>query len=290
LVATISNIAHYTHFSMHSCEFFGLDYYWYTFTMPEEPKKLQIGQQTQNYSSVYVGSCDSLIYLGGGYRDTFTIREVYPGEQVFIRFEPHQDDPSDWSLSLIDLEPGDNCSSSAEALVGINHIPLSAYHYYRYTYIMPQNGYVQITHETNAEVYAYLDNCRNTQGERWHDNNKVLTTDYLQSGEELYITWLFWNNSDFDWELNLIDSRNDIDENPVNLSFELFPNPVSGVLNLQAGTTPLHQIALYTPEGRLLQHFDPKSRELNLQHIEAGLYLLQVNSQTGSATYKILKE
>lgn len=70
----------------------------------------------------------------------------------------------------------------------------------------------------------------------------------------------------------------------------VFPNPTVGLLTVQA-PAPLQSVSLYTPEGRLLRVWKDKGAtlQLNLADLPQGLYLLRVETSSGTTYHPVHK-
>ena len=68
------------------------------------------------------------------------------------------------------------------------------------------------------------------------------------------------------------------------------PNPVDDFLNI----SKTHELVIYTMylmnvDGHILKELEPSSNQIVLNDLNAGIYLLQINSNLGVATYKVSK-
>jgi hypothetical protein len=70
----------------------------------------------------------------------------------------------------------------------------------------------------------------------------------------------------------------------------VFPNPTVGLLTVQA-PAPLQSVSLHTPEGRLLRVWKDKGAtlQLNLADLPQGLYLLRVETSSGTTYHPVHK-
>lgn len=120
--------------------------------------------------------------------------------------------------------------------------------------------------------------------------------DYL--GENIRIRFLFrsdnMNVSDgfyFD-DLTLygIDGTLDVNENEP-FSFTIYPNPVKNIQNIKTQLQN-YSIELFNLQGqpiKSLKHFNG-TQSINFEGIVSGIYILKLNSETTSQTFKIIKE
>jgi hypothetical protein len=73
--------------------------------------------------------------------------------------------------------------------------------------------------------------------------------------------------------------------------FMLYPNPTTGVLNIEAKST-MNQIELFDTNGRtiLKNTLDSQTSSLNMENLATGMYLIKVTTNDGSSTQKIVKQ
>lgn len=78
---------------------------------------------------------------------------------------------------------------------------------------------------------------------------------------------------------------------PTAPTLRVFPNPTAQRLRIEGLSAPT-ELRLLTPGGQLLRRVRhaPDGTELDLSALPAGLYLLQVNRETGPVTYRVVKE
>jgi hypothetical protein len=71
---------------------------------------------------------------------------------------------------------------------------------------------------------------------------------------------------------------------------QVYPNPFSKQIKI---TLPVHwrsnQIDLFSIEGKLLMHLNPKSNEFDLSNLTNGIYLLLIKTSEGTVQEKLVK-
>ncbi len=72
-------------------------------------------------------------------------------------------------------------------------------------------------------------------------------------------------------------------------SFKLVPNPAKDVVHIQTDE-PLTSVRLYEPTGKWVKDADPHSGMLSIVGLNAGVYLLMVETETGTSIQKLVKE
>jgi hypothetical protein len=77
-----------------------------------------------------------------------------------------------------------------------------------------------------------------------------------------------------------------------NLSFKLYPNPSNGIFIIESSTNAETNVEVFDIAGRLVfqNSYNNKQTELDLTSYSNGLYLVKLNSERQSATFKISKQ
>lgn len=80
-------------------------------------------------------------------------------------------------------------------------LPSNTENFYWYHYTMPSDGKLQITSSSNSYVSVYSNTCDDLfyEGEKYE--NIAITT--FSSGDEVFIKWNVFGNSDFEWDLSV---------------------------------------------------------------------------------------
>ena len=77
-------------------------------------------------------------------------------------------------------------------------------------------------------------------------------------------------------------------------TFRVYPNPVTSVLTIELGKefTANSVIKLYDISGKLISTKKVKeaTQTLNMQHLQAGVYLVKVSNGTKNVVKRIVKE
>jgi hypothetical protein len=80
-----------------------------------------------------------------------------------------------------------------------------------------------------------------------------------------------------------------IDEQQLVLQIQLYPNPAQNTLHLQTNnSSEIQSIALYSLMGKYIQSFE--SNNMNIEHLQAGNYILRVQFKDGIANKLFTKE
>lgn len=126
--------------------------------------------------------------------------------------------------------------------------------------------------------------------------DSILVLDHTYSGQEFYIDLPFFAyTAQFDPELNLLSDDNVVTkitdtQTPVNnkVAFEFYPNPVQDELRIEGNIEDILSIQV----NDLLGHsklFTKKGKEvLNVERLTPGIYLINIETQTGSQVEKLI--
>ncbi len=70
---------------------------------------------------------------------------------------------------------------------------------------------------------------------------------------------------------------------------KIYPNPTTGLLNIESEKLPIKSIVLFDIYGRKVFH-SPFSTFLNISHLPAGIYIVKIATEKGEITRKIVKQ
>ena len=273
-----------------------------TLPLCNPPSNLSVTNITENSASVSwtengEASSWEVIYGESGF-DPAT-----EGESVFVANNPE--------LNLTNLSPNTAYDFYVEALCSEGQTELSESENFT-TLELPCNppSNLSVTNITeNSASVSWMENGNATSweviyGESGFDpvtegenilveNNPELNLTDLSpdTAYEFYVKALCLDN-----ETELSISQNFITEglsvNESNFSsFNYYPNPTSSVINLEAGHR-ISQIEIYSVTGKRLMFFQPHSlsKEINLESMAAGIYLMKITIENQIKTFKIIKE
>lgn len=89
---------------------------------------------------------------------------------------------------------------------------------------------------------------------------------------------------------NVIVNTTGISEPEVETLLKIYPNPVSNFLNINNNTgESILKASIYDLQGKLIQQLDPNSSILDIQNLNAGLYLIQIQTIKNTIVHKIQK-
>jgi len=241
-----------------------LSNHWYTFTMPYEAQL-----QCNAYESIFLfgmtGSCDSLSYNTYGYSSMQT--ESYTaGENVLIQVQQMYPGTVAWYLNVqrtqsISFPAIPRQDIDADSLVlnasASSGLPVS----YRII-----DGPVTL----NSNM-VHFNGIGNVTIEAYQNGNDTLAaaTPVRQSFQIANINSL---------EQELLPE------------LTLYPNPVSESFYLNTGSIHAEQLALYTPDGRLVQRLNPAENHFDVSGLKPGMYVLQVQVNQSRFSYRLLKQ
>jgi hypothetical protein len=75
-----------------------------------------------------------------------------------------------------------------------------------------------------------------------------------------------------------------------NSKISIYPNPTKDVLNITGDVSILKSIEVYSILGKRLIEVKENFNEINISNLQSGMYLLRVNTDEASVTYRIVKE
>lgn len=75
-------------------------------------------------------------------------------------------------------------------------------------------------------------------------------------------------------------------------NFSVYPNPVSDFVNVQSGTNAIEKVSVTDLNGRTVKTISTSGTEarINISDLASGVYMLNINSDNGSVTKKIVKK
>lgn len=76
--------------------------------------------------------------------------------------------------------------------------------------------------------------------------------------------------------------------NKLTLELTVSPNPTTGII--QFSSQDIHQVEIFTLEGKKLEQLTPVEGKINLSAFQSGFYLLKITSNRGTQVIKVLKE
>ena len=73
-------------------------------------------------------------------------------------------------------------------------------------------------------------------------------------------------------------------------SLQLYPNPTKGKLQLKTSNqVEIEQVILYTIQGRAVRQLQLNNNEVDLHNYADGVYLLQIKTNRGMITKRVVK-
>ena len=71
---------------------------------------------------------------------------------------------------------------------------------------------------------------------------------------------------------------------------KIYPNPVEDVLHISVQNNTIEQLTVIDGNGRVILEKIDNVELINLSHLPSGLYLLQIKTEKGSISKKIIKK
>jgi hypothetical protein len=221
------------------------NYYWYSFIMPEDNKRLIVRRVSD--PPVYLHTvgvtrdCDSFQDLGIG-DDEVVITGLAAGEEVFIfwgELIAGEREGFDWELIISDLEQGDSCEEPIPVSNMVYH-STGAATWYQYTPSFSANVLISSVGindnyvNTYVEVYDACNGNLIASNDNPDDFSHYLSEVSLQNigaGQSLWIKWgtALPFQTPFDWKLT-VENLDNHAPSFEDIVFELDSNPVNGLL------------------------------------------------------------
>ncbi|MCW5518334.1 T9SS type A sorting domain-containing protein [Aureitalea sp. L0-47] len=117
----------------------------------------------------------------------------------------------------------------------------------------------------------------------------------LQSNNGVYATWAdTGDGSPLDAPFQLYGTEVlGVDDQAINNAVSVFPNPAVNEINISSNGLNLQNAEIYNIQGRLMQTVDLSSmgtqETVNIASYSAGVYLVKINGDNGSATKRFVK-
>ncbi|MGC4039215.1 MAG: T9SS type A sorting domain-containing protein [Flavobacterium sp.] len=126
----------------------------------------------------------------------------------------------------------------------------------------------------------YACNCSSAAGNRTISNMSVT------AGQTYYIVISSWEPPQtFGYTLNVTQGTLDTREIAGPKSLKLYPNPVAGILNLDIDAA-IASVTVVTINGQRLETRMSDSKQINVENLQSGFYILEVVTDDGAKVYK----
>lgn len=109
--------------------------------------------------------------------------------------------------------------------------------------------------------------------------------------EKVIVKFVFvsgYNNNIWVDNINIFNGQVGIEENEGN-SIAIFPNPAKDVLNITSEKA-INQIDVYDVNGKLVKSYTNVSNNINIKDLATGVYTLNITTEDGQVSKKIVKE
>jgi hypothetical protein len=179
------------------------DELWFSHTMQSTSKlRLTVPSGVVN---AYKGLCENLAHISSNLYGGITemnILGLSVGDVVYIKWS-NEHGNIDWVLEEVPFEEGESCGNPQEAIQGVNSTEDrgegSSGNLYWYSYTMETDGKLVIKSDIYFPIEVYSGDCENVIVEE--SGTGSLQVFDLIPGQEVFIKWLFFNDS-FEWELS----------------------------------------------------------------------------------------
>jgi hypothetical protein len=73
-------------------------------------------------------------------------------------------------------------------------------------------------------------------------------------------------------------------------SISIYPNPFTDVLRIESSSVALDKIKIYDLRGRLVEKYDGVNNQIDLSHLQRGLFILEIETAVGILKKKLVKK
>ncbi len=177
-------------------------YYWYKYTMPTDGK-LEVSTAARREMSFYRNGYDGESYLGRFYKQG-SIPSLNAGDEVLIRWYLYSGNVGNfnWDLSVKPMATGEDCSVAAVAREGVNTVPPTLTGRHWYSFVMPEDGKLEITSTSRERVAIYENTCQDL---KYKDGDYgSIISPVSEKGDTVTIFWSTQDDSSFDWTLTVL--------------------------------------------------------------------------------------
>ncbi len=200
--------------------------YWYSFTMPVSGKRLIVSSVGHTVLDTYLeafSDCGGeLLAASDDYIDLqsrVSIFNLEAGETVYIHWaDAYSSEGFDWSLSVAEIVPGEDCEAAVSAVPGTNTVPQTGHILFWYEYTMTATNSNLVLSTTEEEtVYLVVGNCIEQSAIEF--GFKELVYGGLSQGDEVMIVWTAENGGGFSWELEVREKQpGETCQNPIEVT------------------------------------------------------------------------
>lgn len=257
-----------------------------------------------SYTTISAFQIDSIwIGLGhennSGMNDTLIIQLLslnasgYPSQQVMwadtLVFSSGQSSLNQWTnWFILRLAPSFNWSGPLKPAVKLQYKApiedtLGVIAGYRYSGTCGTNDAAQWS-AFYPNSYAYWTGFNaliptSAGGDIYYDCNANLQFDSLTDGRNYIQNWHIG--------IQITAPEIGLENEHMNLSPKIFPNPASEWLNIQS-EQPIHEVRIFDSQGKLVMSFNNIHGVISLQQLDNGMYFIHTKTATQSYVKKLL--
>lgn len=123
------------------------------------------------------------------------------------------------------------------------------------------------------------------------DLSNITAADVALSNGNIYVVWEDDNSGTIKIRSGNYNPIVTKTETNVNLSIQLYPNPVTDVLNVVTPNDSNYSIQIYNSNGQLIQSIESESKlQVDTSKYKNGIYYVQINTNKHFSTLKFIKE
>ncbi len=226
---------------------------------------------------------DSIISATSGTNYTYNRNDIVNGDKLLISYrvgEYHSDlKDTLWGNQVTSLLEMENHAPVISSIVQKGFVAYTKYNYE-----------VVATDKDGDQLYYTLQDAPEGM---YIEGNKITWTlgeDVTSSGEITVVVsdGIFSDSKSF--TINIVDET-DVTNNKVDNNTIIYPNPVSDVLVINSNET-INRLKVITQTGAvvLTTEVNYLEKQLNLEHLENGLYIVVLYTDNGVETHRIIKD
>ncbi len=178
---------------------------WYSFTVPSPDTKIVINHDIGDVEfEAYRKNCSDDNYLDYSYfNGEITIKELYEGETIYLKWTVGDVSPFEWSLLVQEVQEGESCGKAIPIEIGGSYTlsTIGGVNKYWYEFTAPAEAGKMIIIQTfqDANFDLYGGTCNDLI---WKTSGYSSGSYFAyQPGEQLYLSWWPQINGDLSWEM-----------------------------------------------------------------------------------------
>lgn len=146
------------------------------------------------------------------------------------------------------------------------------------------DAYMEITNDFNSSSGSSTENTFTNNSLTFTASGDFVVIYIRALGADSEETEVYYDN------LSLVEAATASVKDVLASKFDLFPNPAKETLKIQAADVELTSIQIYSVLGKQVYVSNTEMSSIDVSNFAKGMYLLKLNTASGSATKKIIVE